>query len=122
MSETRRFRASSTVAYSHALIVLTQHARTSGQDFEFGPVGSVQSIVNNGLAITGSEAVVQALAELLEQQVPGLYVSEELDVGWPAMLAWVQVQEAPEPRPASCHPDARGGEGTALRLGRRRRS
>lgn len=75
---TRRFRANGVIPYSQALILLTEYARGHGADFEFGPVGNVGALVNNGLEVTGSEDVVGVLSDLLEQQVPGLYETEAL--------------------------------------------
>lgn len=76
MTETRRFRAPDTISYAHAIIALVGHARTSQADFEFGPVGNVSALVNNGLAVTGEPDVVSAISDLLEENVPGLYPTE----------------------------------------------
>lgn len=77
---TRRFRAESTIPYSHALITLAEYARERQRaDFSFGPVGNVRAIVQSGLVITGPGAVVEALADLLGEQVPGLYEVNALE-------------------------------------------
>jgi hypothetical protein len=75
---TRRFRASGTIPYAQAITALFTHARTSSHDFEFGPVGNVSVLVNNGLAVTGEEDVVSAISDLLEEKVPGLFPAESL--------------------------------------------
>lgn len=77
MSEvTRRFRAHGTIPYAQAIATLVEHARNSEHEFDFGPVGSVSVLVNNGLAVTGDEAVMSAISDLLEEKVPGLFAAE----------------------------------------------
>jgi hypothetical protein len=73
---TRRFRAASTIPYSHAIIVLLEYAREFDYDFEFGPVSNVSALVNNGLAVTGPPDVVEAISDLLKREVPGLFTAE----------------------------------------------
>ena len=71
---TRRFRAAGTIPYALALLVLTEYARSSADGgFVFGPVGSVGAIMDNGLAVSGSEAVVDSVTQVLKREVPGLH-------------------------------------------------
>jgi len=77
-TETRRFRAPDTISYAHGIIALINHARTSEDDFDFGPVENVSALVNNGLAVTGEPDVVSAISDLLGEKVPGLYPVESL--------------------------------------------
>jgi hypothetical protein len=73
---TRRFRAASTIPYSHAIVTLLVYARQFDYDFEFGPVGNVSALVNNGLSVTGTPDVVEAISDLLGREVPGLVAVE----------------------------------------------
>lgn len=68
---TRRFRAATSVSYGYALAALIRYARDHDADFSFGPVGNV-SVRDNGLVITGPEAVVEVLTDLLDREAPGL--------------------------------------------------
>lgn len=72
---TRRFRAASTLPYSQAIVLVAEYARTSTEDFSFGPL-NVSAMVNNGLTITGPAEVVKDISDLLEREVPGLYAAE----------------------------------------------
>lgn len=75
---TRRFRASGTIPYAQAILELVTHARTSSHEFDFGPVGNVSALLQNGLSVTGDEDTVSAISDLLEEKVPGLYPAESL--------------------------------------------
>lgn len=70
---TRRFRAGTTIPYVHALAALARYAREhQTAQFTFGPVLNVSALQHNGLTISGPEAVVEALTDLLEREAPGL--------------------------------------------------
>lgn len=69
MDETRRWRAVSRVAYSHAVLAVIQYARDNlDADFYFGPL-SVQSMEAYGLVVSGPGA--PGVAEVLSR-IPGL--------------------------------------------------
>lgn len=72
---TRRFRAAEgTVPYAQAITLLAEYAREHpSSDYDFGPVGNVRSVVQHGIVVTGPAATVGTLADLLGEQVPGLY-------------------------------------------------
>ena len=71
---TIRYRAATTIPYARAVVALTEYARTSGLDFEFGPM-DLEAMVLSGLAVTGPD--LDELARFLNQ-VPGLLESDEL--------------------------------------------
>lgn len=73
---TRRFRSAYAIPYAQALLVLVEHARSGKGSFVFGPLKNVAALRHNGLTVSGPEAVVGAVALLLEQEVPGLYELE----------------------------------------------
>lgn len=77
-SITRRFRAASSLAYSQALIALTEYARGCGDDFIYGPVVNVSALVQHGLTVTGPPDVVGRISDLLDREVPGLDAEDDL--------------------------------------------
>jgi hypothetical protein len=70
--KTVRYRADSSLAYSLACLRLMEHARSSGEDFEFGPL-TLEGMREEGLVVTGPdlESVGMVLAG-----IPGLVESD----------------------------------------------
>jgi hypothetical protein len=56
LAETRRYRAISNVAYSHAIMALLQLARNwDGPEFSFGPADSLHALREQGLVVSGED-------------------------------------------------------------------
>lgn len=70
---TIRYRAVMDLAYDVGLLYLLEHARESGDDFEYGPMDR-DALHDQGLTVSGTrlEGVEKVLAE-----IPGLYPSDE---------------------------------------------
>lgn len=68
VDQTIRFRGDMPLAYAYAVILLTEHARTSGEEFDFGPLDQA-AMRRSGLVVTGPDltGVTEVLAGL-----PGL--------------------------------------------------
>jgi cell division septum initiation protein DivIVA len=73
----QRYRALTRIPYARAIAVLTGHARTSTDDFVFGPM-RLARMENHGLTVSGEPDVVEKINELLRREVPGLFPVEEL--------------------------------------------
>lgn len=77
---TLRYRSSSQLAYSVALLLLLEYARKSGDVFEYGPLladsgQNLRLLEEQGLTICGPD--VSGAAKILAE-VPGLYLSDDL--------------------------------------------
>lgn len=71
---TIRYRSSEgRLPYAHAVLSLTEYARSSGTEFDFGP-DTWASMELNGLAVTGDD--LEFVTRLLDK-VAGLYRSDE---------------------------------------------
>jgi hypothetical protein len=71
---TLRFRsAAGRLPYAQALLALTEHARVSDRDFDFGP-DTLASLEEQGLVIAGPDLAEE---EQLLRKVAGLHVSDE---------------------------------------------
>jgi hypothetical protein len=70
---TLRYRAAMNIAYAVALLYLLEYARSSREDFEYGPM-DLAALHDQGLIVSGSrlDGVQKVLAE-----IPGLYLSDE---------------------------------------------
>jgi hypothetical protein len=68
-----RYRAAMRLAYSVALLLLTEHARTSRDKYEFGP-WDLDTLENQGLVISGADLEG---ARVVLAGIPGLYLSED---------------------------------------------
>ena len=73
MTTTLRYRAESSIPYAHAIIALSEYARGSGEDFDFGPV-MLDALDAQGLTVTGPDL---ELVKRLLDKVPGLRISDE---------------------------------------------
>lgn len=71
--QTLRYRAVMKLAYSVALLLLMEYARTSDDDFRYEPLDLV-AMEDHGLLISGPD--VSGAAKILEG-IPGLYLSED---------------------------------------------
>ena len=71
--QTLCWRAAMRLSYSVALMLLMEHARGTGEEFEYGPL-SLDALEEQGLRVTGTrlEGVQKVLAD-----IPGLYLSRE---------------------------------------------
>ena len=70
--KTVRFRADSPLSYSLAVISLVEHARSTQQEFTFGPL-TVEGLTQGGLVVTGPD--LGEVEELLAG-IPGLVASD----------------------------------------------
>jgi hypothetical protein len=68
-----RYRGVMRLAYSVALLLLMEHARTSKDKFSFGP-WDLDTLENQGLVISGPELEG---ARVVLAGIPGLYLSED---------------------------------------------
>lgn len=71
--KTIRYRAAMGLAYSVAMLALMEYARSSTENFTFGPM-TLEALEDQGLAISGTdlEGVQRVLAG-----IPGLYISDD---------------------------------------------
>lgn len=70
--QTVRYRSGIRLAYAVALLALMEHARQSGEDFEYGPL-DLSAAEDQGLVISGHDV---SGAELALAGIPGLYRSD----------------------------------------------
>jgi hypothetical protein len=69
---TRRFRADSSVPYVQAFVGVLEYARTH-PDADFSVLvgqfdGNVRAFIHNGFTVSGPEAVVEALTDVIERE------------------------------------------------------
>lgn len=69
-SETRRFRADSSFTYAQAVVLLTEHARQTEAEFEFGPLDT-EGMLRGGLTVNASGPDLEKVVELMAG-VPGI--------------------------------------------------
>lgn len=73
-AETLRFRAPTRLSYVHALLALVHRARTTDEEFTFGPV-ALPALEEQGLAVSGPG--IRSWADDFLAEVPGLYLADE---------------------------------------------
>jgi hypothetical protein len=73
VAQSFRYRAGMRLAYSVALLLLMEHARTSKDKYEFGP-WDLDTLENQGLVISGPDLEGP---RVVLAGIPGLFLSED---------------------------------------------